>query len=183
MEEGPIPMKCYVVNGSEHSLQERPRPVPSEGECLVRVLIAAVCNTDLEIMKGYMGFAGVVGHEFVGVVESAPEGWDLVGKRVVGDINLCCHSSTCGTCSLGGDRARNHCPVRTVLGILNKDGTYAEYLTMPAGNLHIVPDTVSTENAAFMEPLAAACRIIEQVPPAAPRVVHAPRRPSIPTPP
>lgn len=157
-----IPMKCYVVDGSEHSLQERPRPVPADGECLIRVLIAAVCNTDIEIMKGYMGFAGIVGHEFVGVVESAPEGCDLLGKRVVGDINLCCHSATCGTCVLGGDRARNHCPVRTVLGILNKDGTYAEYLTMPTVNLHVVPDSVSTENAAFMEPLAAACRIIEQ---------------------
>lgn len=130
----------------------------------MRVLIAAVCNTDLEIMKGYMGFAGVVGHEFVGIVESAPEdAAHLVGKRVVGDINLVCGDTKgCFTCMCGGARARNHCPVRTVLGILNKDGTYCEKLTLPVANLHVVPDNVSTENAAFAEPLAAAFRIVEQ---------------------
>lgn len=111
-----------------------------------------------------MGFAGVVGHEFVGVVESAPAGHEaLVGKRVVGDINLVCgDTSNCFTCACGYDRARNHCPKRTVLGIVAKDGTYQERLTMPVQFLHVVPDHVSSENAAFMEPLAAAFRIVEQ---------------------
>eukprot|EP00908_Phaeocystis_cordata_P016766 Transcript_28082.p1 GENE.Transcript_28082~~Transcript_28082.p1 ORF type:complete len:291 (-),score=141.22 Transcript_28082:220-1092(-) len=111
-----------------------------------------------------MGFTGVVGHEFVGVVESAPAGHEaLVGKRVVGDINLVCgDTSNCFTCACGYDRARNHCPKRTVLGIVAKDGTYQERLTMPVQFLHVVPDHVSSENAAFMEPLAAAFRIVEQ---------------------
>ncbi len=154
----------FVISGTTAELKAVPVPVPAEGECLVRVLIAAVCNTDLEIMKGYMGFAGVVGHEFVGVVESAPAGHEgLVGKRVVGDINLVCGNvESCFTCACGWDRARNHCPVRTVLGILNKDGTYQERITLPAKNLHIVPDHVSSETAAFAEPLAAAFRIVEQ---------------------
>eukprot|EP00967_Tisochrysis_lutea_P106894 scaffold164303_cov32-Tisochrysis_lutea.AAC.1 len=156
-------MQAFVVDGSACSLCERPVPTPAEGEALVRVLIAGVCNTDLEIMKGYMGFSGVVGHEFVGVVESAPQAHEqMVGKRVVGDINLACCKATCSTCSRGGDRARNHCPNRTVLGILGKDGTYASYLTLPVALLHVVPDHISTENAAFTEPLAAACRIVEQ---------------------
>eukprot|EP00962_Isochrysis_galbana_P022021 scaffold6532_cov116-Isochrysis_galbana.AAC.11 len=155
--------QAFVVSGSSCSLCERPVPTPAAGEALVRVLIAGVCNTDLEILKGYMGFNGVVGHEFVGLVESAPEGHEaLVGKRVVGDINLACRQPSCHTCARGGDRARNHCPNRMVLGILGKDGTYASYLTLPVPLLHVVPDSVSTENAAFAEPLAAACRIVEQ---------------------
>jgi threonine dehydrogenase-like Zn-dependent dehydrogenase len=116
-------------------------------------------------MKGYMGFKGVVGHEFVGLVETAPAGKEhLIGKRVVGDINLICpdQATACFTCQCGGARARNHCTTRTVLGILNKDGTYQERLTLPAANLHVVPDNVTTENAAFAEPLAAAFRIPEQ---------------------
>jgi len=154
----------FVVAGSAASLQAIPVPTPKEGEAVVRVLIAGVCNTDLEIMKGYMGFAGVVGHEFVGVCESAPPGHEaLVGKRVVGDINLVCGDAVgCFTCGCGFARARNHCPKRTVLGIVAKDGTYQERLTLPVANLHLVPDGVSTENAAFAEPLAAAFRIVEQ---------------------
>jgi len=157
--------QAFVIDASSCSLCERPVPTPKENEALVRVLIAGVCNTDLEIMKGYMGFNGTVGHEFVGVVEKAPPGSEaLVGRRVVGDINLVCgQPSSCATCAKGGDRARNHCPNRTVLGILGKYGTYASYLTLPVKLLHVVPDCVSTENAAFAEPLAAACRIVEQV--------------------
>eukprot|EP00929_Paragymnodinium_shiwhaense_P044559 TRINITY_DN22841_c0_g1_i1.p1 TRINITY_DN22841_c0_g1~~TRINITY_DN22841_c0_g1_i1.p1 ORF type:complete len:338 (-),score=51.22 TRINITY_DN22841_c0_g1_i1:155-1168(-) len=156
-------MPCFVVSGDTASIQEKPKPTPGPEECLVRVLIAGVCNTDLEIMKGYMGFAGVVGHEFVGVCETAPAGHEaLVGKRVVGEINLACRASSCGTCARKDDRSRNHCPTRTVLGILFKDGTYAQYLTLPVHNLLVVPDNVTTENAAFAEPLAAACRITEQ---------------------
>lgn len=106
-------------------------------------------------------FRGIVGHEFVGICEDAPPEYEhLTRKRVVGEINLACQQ--CGVCSNGGTRARNHCPRRTVLGILNKDGTFAQWLTLPAINLHAVPDGVSTENAAFAEPLAAAFRIVEQ---------------------
>ena len=157
-------MKGFVVSGQQGTLECVPVPTPGEGEALVRVLITGVCNTDLEIMKGYMGFSGIVGHEFVGIVETAPpENQNLVGKRVVGDINLCCwNADACWTCACGGDRARNHCPKRTVLGILNKDGAYSERLTLPVRNLHVVPDNVSSENAAFCEPLAAAFRIVEQ---------------------
>jgi threonine dehydrogenase-like Zn-dependent dehydrogenase len=116
-------------------------------------------------MKGYMGFSGILGHEFVGVVESLAAGSvgvgaSLIGKRVVGDINLSC--AACGVCSVGDDRSRNHCPNRTVLGILAKDGTFAEYLTLPVANLHVVPPGVSDEQAVFVEPLAAACRVVEQ---------------------
>eukprot|EP00965_Chrysotila_dentata_P255398 6212208-Pleurochrysis_carterae.AAC.1 len=157
-------MEAFVINGDSASLQTIPMPQPAEQDCLVRVLIAGICNTDLEIMKGYMGFAGVVGHEFVGVCETAPAGSEhLLGKRVVGEINVMCGNvSTCSTCACGADRARNHCPTRTVLGILAKNGTYARFLTLPAKNLYVVPEGVSTENAAFAEPLAAACRIVEQ---------------------
>ena len=150
---------CFVVAGDAASVETRARPTPKEGECLVKVLLVGVCNTDLEILKGYMGFAGVVGHEFVGRVETAPAGAEhLVGQRVVGDINLCCNQpASCKVCELGLSNpvARNHCPVRTVLGILNKDGCYAEYITLPVVNLHLVPPNVSTENAAFVEPCAA----------------------------
>ncbi len=154
-------MEAFVVAKSGGAALERiEQPTPADGECLLKVLIAGVCNTDLEILKGYMGFSGVVGHEFVATVLSGPQ--HLCGKRVVGDINLCCRKVTCATCARADDRARNHCPSRSVLGILNKDGAYAEYLTLPAACLHPVPDCVSTENAAFAEPLAAACRIVEQ---------------------
>jgi len=158
-------MDAYVVRDGSANLEMVPVPTPAADECLVRVLIAGVCGTDLEILEGYKkGFSGVLGHEFVGVCETAPAEYEqLVGKRVVGDINLACSDcSSCVVCAGGGDRARNHCPSRTVLGILKKDGTYARYLTLPARNLHIVPDGVRTENAAFAEPLAAAFRIVEQ---------------------
>mmetsp|Transcript_6848 Transcript_6848/g.10068 ORF Transcript_6848/g.10068 Transcript_6848/m.10068 type:complete len:405 (-) Transcript_6848:7-1221(-) len=145
---------------------EVPIPEPQPGEALIKVLRAGVCNTDLEIQKGYMGFQGILGHEFVGIVHSVNgsaaqrDAWTWIGKRVCGDINICCQS--CDICSLGTDRSRNHCPNRTVLGILNKDGTMAEYLTLPINNLHEVPENVSDGDAVFAEPLAAACRIVEQ---------------------
>jgi threonine dehydrogenase-like Zn-dependent dehydrogenase len=136
------------------------RPTPKQDEALIRVLRAGVCNTDLEIMKGYMGFTGVLGHEFVGVVVESSSDESLIGKRVCGDINLAC--ADCNVCSLHTDRSRNHCPNRTVLGIMNKDGTMAEFLTLPVRNLHVVPDSVTDEEAVFTEPLAAACRVVEQ---------------------
>ncbi len=169
-------MMGFFVSGPNGSLRKDiPIPKPKQGEALIRVLRAGVCNTDLEILEGYMGFQGVLGHEFVGIVESVhSQDQDIsdqwIGKRVCGDINVGC--GTCGVCAnFPIDRnvcgkcpqfSRNHCPNRTVLGILNKDGTMAEYLTFPLRNLHVVPDHVSDEVAVFAEPLAAACRIVEQ---------------------
>jgi threonine dehydrogenase-like Zn-dependent dehydrogenase len=148
-----------------------PKPKPEPGFALVKVLRAGVCNTDLEILQGYMGFHGVLGHEFVGIVEDVEDHDDLkkewIGKRVCGDINVGC--ATCSVCvnaeelnSRCCQMSRNHCPNRSVLGILNRNGTMAEYLTLPISNLHVVPDDVPDEVAVFAEPLAAACRIPEQ---------------------
>jgi threonine dehydrogenase-like Zn-dependent dehydrogenase len=129
-------------------------PAPAPGECRVRVTRAGVCATDLALARGYMGFEGTPGHEFVGVALDGP----LAGRRVVGEIN-----AGCGRCALcaGGDA--RHCPERTVLGILGRPGAFAEQLALPAGNLHAVPDGVSDDEAVFAEPLAAAFRIAEQV--------------------
>lgn len=131
---------------------------PSEnGEALVRVLQSGICNTDLEIVRGYAGFEGTIGHEFVGVVESAPDTPDLIGKRVVGEINAGC--GKCDLCRAGDSR---HCPTRTVLGIVGRDGAHAEFLTLPSCNLLEVPDAVTNAQAVFAEPLAAAYGITEQ---------------------
>ncbi|HEV2762823.1 MAG TPA: alcohol dehydrogenase catalytic domain-containing protein [Pyrinomonadaceae bacterium] len=133
-------------------------PAPSRGgEAVVRVLLSGVCNTDLEIVRGYAGFRGTLGHEFVGVVESAPDAPELVGRRVVGEINAGC--GRCGLCRSGDTR---HCPERTVLGIVGRDGAHAELLQLPSVNLLPVPDEVSDERAVFTEPLAAACGITER---------------------
>ena len=129
------------------------------GESTVSVTLAGICGTDLEILDGYMSYRGVPGHEFVGVVErSGTHGTALVGKRVAGEINVGC--GRCGRCQSGMER---HCPARTVLGIQGRDGAFAERLSLPARNLHYVPDSVSDEQAVFIEPLAAAFEISEQV--------------------
>src|SRR5215203_6482031 len=128
------------------------------GEALVRVRLAGVCNTDLEIARGYAGFEGTLGHEFVGVVERAPGAAELEGRRVVGEINAGC--GRCQWCRAGDAR---HCPERTVLGIVGRDGAFAEYLQLPASNLLPVPDEVPDERAVFTEPLAAACGVTERV--------------------
>ena len=133
-----------------------PTPQATESTALVRVRLAGICATDLQIFKGYMGFTGVPGHEFVGEVNEGPA--DLVGKRVVGEINFAC--GACAACLQGLGR---HCSTRRVMGILNADGSFAEYLTMPLANLHVVPAIVSDEEAVFTEPLAAAWEILEQV--------------------
>eukprot|EP00545_Synedropsis_sp_CCMP1620_P012136 CAMPEP_0119017892 /NCGR_PEP_ID=MMETSP1176-20130426/17987_1 /TAXON_ID=265551 /ORGANISM="Synedropsis recta cf, Strain CCMP1620" /LENGTH=370 /DNA_ID=CAMNT_0006971743 /DNA_START=44 /DNA_END=1156 /DNA_ORIENTATION=+ len=148
-----------------------PKPTPEPGFALIKVLRAGVCNTDLEILQGYMGFHGVLGHEFVGIVEDVQDAEEIkkewIGKRVCGDINVGC--ATCSVCQntelldqCCSQMSRNHCPNRSVLGILNRNGTMAEYLTLPVSNLHVVPDDVPDEVAVFAEPLAAACRIPEQ---------------------
>jgi threonine dehydrogenase-like Zn-dependent dehydrogenase len=131
-------------------------PEPPPGETLVRVLLAGICRTDLELVRGYYPWIGVLGHEFVGIVERGPE--DLLGRRVVGEINAVCRQ--CVTCRAGRP---THCERRTVLGIIGRDGAFAHYLTLPVENLHLVPDSVSDEAATFVEPLAAALEVGEQV--------------------
>jgi threonine dehydrogenase-like Zn-dependent dehydrogenase len=130
-------------------------PDPKTGEA--RVNLAGICGTDLEIIQGYMSYDGILGHEFVGTVEKS-ENPDLVGKRVVGEINAGC--GECDSCSRGMER---HCPNRTVLGILKRDGAFAEFLSLPEKNLHVIPDSITDEQAVFVEPLAAAFEIKEQV--------------------
>lgn len=132
-------------------------PQPPTGEVRIRTSLTGICNTDLEIVRGYAGFYGVLGHEFVGVVDQA-EDPSLVGRRVVGEINAFC--GTCSTCRAGRP---THCPQRTALGIQGRDGTLAEYFCLPVENLHLVPDGVSDELAVFTEPLAAACQVLTQV--------------------
>src|SRR5256714_4528488 len=134
-------------------------PSPSRvGEALVRVTLAGVCNTDLEIARGYAGFRGTLGHEFVGVALSAPGAPELEGRRVVGEINAGC--GVCELCRAGDPR---HCASRTVLGIVGRDGAFAEFLQLPSANLLPVPDELPDERAVFTEPLAAACGITERV--------------------
>jgi threonine dehydrogenase-like Zn-dependent dehydrogenase len=143
-----------------------PLPDPQFGEALIRVLQAGICNTDLEITRGYLAFHGVLGHEFVGIVEAVHEGSGdtsptyLIGKRVAGEINVACSRSDCAWCWRG---MPTHCPNRSTLGILNRDGAFADYLTLPTANLHLVPENVSDEEAVFVEPLAANFEIFEQV--------------------
>jgi threonine dehydrogenase-like Zn-dependent dehydrogenase len=132
-------------------------PAP-EGEALVRVRLSGICNTDLEIVRGYAGFEGTLGHEFVGEVVSAPGAPALEGRRVVGEIN-----AGCGRCELCAAGDARHCPGRTVLGIHGRDGAHAEYLSLPLVNLLPVPEDVPDERAVFAEPLAAACGITERV--------------------
>jgi len=152
-------MKALVYDRKSgvHLAEGRARPRRKRDEALVRVLLAGICNTDLEITKGYMGYSGVLGHEFVGLVESAPDA-GIVGRRVAGEINL-----ACGTCEECGRGMKTHCPRRGVLGISGKNGCFAEYITLPLENLHVVPDGLPDECAVFTEPLAAAFRILEQV--------------------
>jgi threonine dehydrogenase-like Zn-dependent dehydrogenase len=134
-------------------------PEPEQDEAVVRVRQAGICNTDLELVRGYYPFNGILGHEFVGVVEQAPPGYEhLAQQRVVGEINAVC--GTCDACEAG---RRSHCENRTVLGIVGRHGAFAEYLTLPAENLHIVPDSLPDEAALFTEPLAAALQIQQQV--------------------
>ncbi|OGI05051.1 MAG: alcohol dehydrogenase [Candidatus Melainabacteria bacterium GWF2_32_7] len=152
-------MRAIEFNGEINIHNDFPKPEPDVNEALIKVNLAGICNTDLEIMKGYMDFTGVLGHEFVGVVEKVnSENQDLSGKRVVGEINCAC--GVCDYCLKG---LKNHCPTRNVLGILNKNGCFADYITLPVKNLVEVPDSVSDEEAVLAEPLAAAFEIIDQV--------------------
>jgi len=150
-------MRALVFDGQLKLATDYPMPVPRPQEALLRVTLAGICNTDLEITRGYMGFRGVLGHEFVGVVEAAPDvSW--IGRRVVGEIN--CYCGSCPTCLAGN---LTHCPHRNTLGIDARDGALADYCVLPMRNLHAVPDAVPDEQAVFTEPLAAALEIVEQV--------------------
>lgn len=150
-------MKSLYFDKQNLVIKDIDIPVYGKGEVLIRVLMAGICKTDLEIVKGYMGFKGVLGHEFVGEVVNA-ENKGLIGKRVVGEINCPCYS-----CPFCLKKMTHHCPNRTVLGICNRDGVFAEYTTLPEKNLHIVPDNMLDEVAVFTEPVAAGFRILEQV--------------------
>ena len=165
-------MKALRFQNGQLAVSDIPQPV-ADGEALVRVTLSGICNTDLEISRGYAGFEGTLGHEFVGVIEDVSEarplwkatlnaadlsGRAMRGQRVVGEINAGC--GLCDLCRAGDPR---HCPKRTVLGIVGRDGAHAEFLKLPLVNLLPVPDEISDERAVFTEPLAAACGILERV--------------------
>ncbi len=150
-------MKAVYFDG-EKMILDKNYLEPNSGETLVRVNLAGICGTDLEIIQGYMEYDGILGHEFVGTVEKSDNS-KLIGKRVVGEINAGCDK--CDYCEKGMER---HCPDRTVLGILKRNGAFAEFLSLPEKNLHVIPDSISDEQAVFVEPLAAAFEIEEQVP-------------------
>ncbi|WP_428937710.1 MDR/zinc-dependent alcohol dehydrogenase-like family protein [Fontivita pretiosa] len=150
-------MRALVFDGKLIFDPRRADPAISDGDTLLRVRQAGICATDLEITKGYMGFRGVLGHEFVAEVISSPDR-DLIGQRVCGEINI-----VCGRCDLCLSGLSNHCRARSVLGILNHDGAFADYLRLPAVNLHVVPGNVDDDHAVFVEPLAAAFQVLKQI--------------------
>jgi threonine dehydrogenase-like Zn-dependent dehydrogenase len=149
-------MKALRFESGRLQLLEIPRPQRPD-EALVRVSLAGICSTDIQITKGYAGHSGTLGHEFVGIVEASPDA-SQVGKRVVGEINAGC--GRCALCLAGDSR---HCAERTVLGIIERDGVFAEYVSLPARNLIQLRDRISDRDAVFAEPLAAACQILDQV--------------------
>lgn len=150
-------MKAVVFDNGLKLDNNYPMPVPQKGEALIKVNTIGICNTDYEITLGYMGYKGILGHEFTGVVEKA-ENKDLIGKRVVGEIN--CGCGQCDWCAQGLER---HCFNRSTLGIWQREGCFAEYVCLPEKNLLVIPDNVTDEEAVFVEPLAAALEILEQV--------------------
>src|SRR5688572_24217400 len=152
-------MRALRFQNGALSVSDIAEPV-ADGEALVRVTLSGICNTDLEIARGYAGFEGTLGHEFVGIIESVAEARGLVtpGARVVGEINAGC--GVCDLCRAGDPR---HCPKRSVLGIVGRDGAHAEFLKLPLANLLPIPDEIPDERAVFTEPLAAACGILERV--------------------
>lgn len=149
-------MRALILQDGRVAVTEAPDPKPSPGEVLIRVHLAGICSTDLEIIRGYAGFQGILGHEFVGTVAEGPA--SLKGKRVVGEINC-----VCGRCEMCTRGLAAHCRRRTVLGIQGRSGAFAEYLTLPERNCHLVPDSISDEDAVFTEPLAAAFQVLHQV--------------------
>lgn len=154
-------MKAVVFNEGLKFVNDYEKPTPQKGEALVRVSLAGICNTDYEITKGYMGYKGILGHEAVGIVEDVNgDDKSLIGKRVVSEISYGCKDPNCRYCA---EKLYRHCPNRHTLGIWKKDGCFAEYFTMPTEVLFEVPENVTDEQAVFVEPLAAACEITEQL--------------------
>lgn len=154
-------MKAIVFDNGLKLDTNYQKPIPQKGEALIRVTLAGICNTDYEITKGYMGYVGILGHEFVGIVEDVNDSdKSLIGKRVVAEISYGCNDPNCEWCAKKNYR---HCPNRHTIGILKKDGCMAEYITVPTNILFEVPDNVTDEQAVFVEPLAAACEITEQL--------------------
>jgi threonine dehydrogenase-like Zn-dependent dehydrogenase len=164
-------MKGLIFNGEVNCTpilrNDLPKPVILKDYALIKVIRAGICRTDIEMIQGYKsGFEGILGHEFVGFVEDVATSKEMkqtwLNQRVVGEINISCNE--CQTCLDGWneDMKRNHCPNRSCLGIIGKNGTFAEYITLPIRNLYMVPDSISDAHAVFVEPLAAAYRIIEQ---------------------
>ena len=153
-------MKALVYNKELKLDNNYPVPDLKENEVLIKTLMVGICNTDYEITKGYMGYQGVLGHEFVGIVEKTGSNVDkyLINKRVVGEINLACNN--CEWCHKGLGR---HCPNRSTLGIFKKDGCFSEYFTLPKENVIEISDNIDNETATFTEPLAAAYEILEQL--------------------
>lgn len=152
-------MKALWLQGGAVALRDLPDPEPRAGNAIVRVHLAGICGTDLQLVGGYAGFEGIPGHEMVGTVESAPDAPEWIGRRVVAEINVGC--AACPECAAG---RRTHCAQRTVIGIRARPGVFAERVAVPIGNLHAVPDGVINEQAVFAEPLAAAYRVTELVP-------------------
>lgn len=156
-------MKAIVFNDKDGLYLDNnyKKPVPQKGEALIKVTLAGICNTDYEITKGYMGYNGILGHEFIGTVEEInDEDKSLLGKRVTAEISYGCNNPECEWCAVKNYR---HCPDRHTLGIWRKDGCFAEYVTMPLNVLFEIPENVEDEQAVFVEPLAAACEITEQL--------------------
>jgi threonine dehydrogenase-like Zn-dependent dehydrogenase len=151
-------MRALYFDGTLQYRADLPTPAPPPGEALIHTRLAGICNTDLEIVRGYLGFRGVLGHEFVGVVERADGAPELVGQRVVGEINAYC--GECATCRRGDP---THCPHRTTLGISRRDGTLADFFTLPSHLLYPLPDSLPDEWAVFTEPLAAALEITDRL--------------------
>jgi threonine dehydrogenase-like Zn-dependent dehydrogenase len=152
-------MRALVFDQSVSFRPRHPEPAQTDGDTLVKVRQAGICATDLEILRGYMGFSGVLGHEFVGeVVSTENKDKDLVGQRVVGEINV-----VCGHCDLCLSGLSSHCRNRTVLGIQKHDGAFADFLRLPSVNLHVLPKTVDDDSGVFVEPLAAAFQILKQI--------------------
>lgn len=150
-------MRALVFDKTLRLDARHPEPAPETGDTLIRVRRAGICSTDLEITRGYMAFSGILGHEFVGTVVSSPKK-ELINQRVVGEINV-----VCGRCDLCLSGLSLHCRNRTVMGIFNRPGCFADHVRLPAENLHLVPRGVDDESAVFVEPLAAACAIPRQV--------------------
>ncbi|WP_420616476.1 alcohol dehydrogenase catalytic domain-containing protein [Candidatus Palauibacter sp.] len=153
---------AWIDRGRVRVRDDVPRPSPEPGEAIVRILMAGICGTDLELLRGYRDFAGIPGHEFVGRVEEGPSEW--VGSRVVAEINITCLSrSTEPLCAGCANGRPTHCLRREAIGIHRRDGAFAEWLRVPVPNLHRVPESLPDEVAVFAEPVAAACRVLRQI--------------------